>query len=745
MTSGPTPTVTRSLWPGPRAWRGAAWGVLVAVAVVVAAHLHLLFGTPPPNPLAVLPFAGTFVIAFLAGGILLLLVRLSRLVPRFFLWAAVSAAIVVGPVLSMSGGLGKAALLIAIVVTIVTGSLVGAGVASLARRAGRTAASGRRRIAAAGLAAGLGLFVSALWWLFWDGPLEPRLPGSEWSPGAAARARPELGDPSQEGPFAVRELLYGTGVDRHWPEPGKRASLRTRPVDATAFLGGWDGLVGWARTRYWGFDSRSLPLRARVYYPDGEGRFPLVLLAHGNHVAEFPSDTGYLYLARLLASRGFIAVCVDQTFLNFSFVDLLGYPNLTLRTHHLARAFLLLEHLRLWHDWNEEAGNPFHGRVDMDRIGLVGHSAGGEAVALACVLNRLGRHPEDARIRLDYGFSIRGVVAIAPEVGVYRPGGRVAEPQDVSYFVVQGSQDGMGFRGSRQYERVRFTRDGGWFKAGLYVEGADHGQFNSAWGRLDLLGLENGFLNRRPFLSQADQQQIARVYISAFFEAALRDAWAYRDLFRGHRLAPAWLPDVVYMHQYEDSSSRFLATFEEDVDAATTTVPGGIIAGHGLSYWREAPVPLKWEALGTRAVFLAWAARPSPEPARYSIALPGGDPGLDAESELAFRLAQSETTGRPVDLTVELTDESGRRARLPLSHVAPLLPRVVSRFLKPPAGSGAPRSEVVFQDYGFRLSDFAASSPGFDPRRLRTIALVFDRTESGSVVLDDVGRRRARP
>jgi len=199
------------------------------------------------------------------------------------------------------------------------------------------------------------------------------------------------------------------------------------------------------------------------------------------------------------------------------------------------------------------------------------------------------------------------------------------------------------------------------------------------------------------------------------------------------------------MHQYEDSSTRFFATYEEDVDAATATVPGGVITGRGLAYWREAPVQLKWESLGTRAAFLAWAARSSPEPAVYSIELPAQDRGLDPGGELTFRLAQAEASGQPVDLTVELTDESGRTARRPLSHVAVLLPPVVSRFLKPPAGSGAPRSEVVFQDFAFRLSDLVASSPGFDPRRLRCIAFVFDRTESGSVVLDDLGWRRGLP
>ena len=651
-----------------------------------------------------------------------------------------STALVVSWVLSLSQALGKAALLLAVLVTVLSGSLAGAGASGLARGAGGTRGRGRRG-AVAGLAAGLGLLALALAWLSWEGPLETRPPGAEWLPGPAARVRPALPDPSQAGPYEVSDLLYGSGGDKHWPQPGEKVALHTRPVDAGAFLAGWDGLRGWARTRYWGFDAHRLPLRARVFQPRGTGPFPLVLLVHGNDAAEFPSDGGHVYLARLLASRGSIAVCIDETFLNFSFVDLLANPARGQLGHHLARAFLVLEHLRLWRGWNGEKGHPFAGRVDMNRIGLVGHSAGGEAVALACALNRLGRHPDDARIALDFGFSIRAVAALAPEVGVYRPGGRAVELSDVSYLVIQGSGDGMGFRGSRQYESTSFTRDGGWFKAGLYVERADHNQWSSVWGRFDLLGLENGFLNRRALLSRADQEQIARVYVSAFFEAALAGHGEYRDLFLGHRLPVAWLPDVVTLHQYQDSSSRSLATYEEDVDAATATLPGGVISARGLTYWREAPVGLKWGSLGTRAAFLAWGPD-SPEPAIYSIDFPAQDPGSDEDGELTFRLAQPEASTGPLDLTLELTDASGRTARQPLSHVAPLLPHVVSRYLKPPAGTGAPRSEVVFQDFGFRLSELAASSPGFDLRRLRRVALVFDRSPSGSAVLDDVGWRR---
>ena len=47
-------------------------------------------------------------------------------------------------------------------------------------------------------------------------------------------------------------------------------------------------------------------------------------MVHGNHDMEDFSDPGYAYLGELFASRGIIAVSVDENFLNSSYADLLG-------------------------------------------------------------------------------------------------------------------------------------------------------------------------------------------------------------------------------------------------------------------------------------------------------------------------------------------------------------------------------------------------------------------------------------
>jgi hypothetical protein len=46
---------------------------------------------------------------------------------------------------------------------------------------------------------------------------------------------------------------------------------------------------------------------------------------------------------------------------------------------------------------------------------------------------------------------------------------------------------------------------------------------------------------------------------------------------------------------------------------------------------------------------------------------------------------------------------------------------------------------MVLQTYVMPLADFVQASPQFDPRRLRSIRLVFDRLVAGTVVVDDIG------
>ncbi|HSJ59102.1 MAG TPA: MFS transporter [Anaerolineae bacterium] len=724
--------------PGPRAWTGAALGLLPGALLILLSAVWADFGGTDLLGL-IIGFVAFALVGAAAALAAWLAARLLTALPGRYV-AAAAAALAIG-VLSFAQVAGSVRVVPVLLGLGLALSLLGAAVWVVARGGWPHASVAQQGVLGIGAVAGLAGLLVAGFWLLADGrPIDP-VPDAARQ--AAADVTPlSLPDPSLPGPYAVRTLTYGSGTDLHRPEYGAQADLITQPVDGSLLVGGWSPL----RRSYWGFGAEAMPLNGRVWVPEGEGPFPLVLIVHGNHIAEYFSDPGYGYLGELLASRGTIAVSVDENFLNISPSADLGFA-MSLSEEDDARGWLLLEHLRVWQAWNQSAGNPFEGRVDLDRIALIGHSRGGEAVAVAAAFNHLPYYPDDASLAFDFGFGIRGVAAIAPIDGRYSPGYQPLPLEDVSYFVLHGTQDmdATAFIGRRMYQRLRFSDDGFHFKSALYFYGGNHGQFNTAWGRKDVIEPGARLYNLRAIMPAEEQRQIARVYLSAFVEATLRDETGYLSLFRDARSAPGWLPDTVYLTQYADSSTHLVSTFEEDIDLATTTLAGGVQQGRDFTTWREQRLYARDRSqLHTVVVYLGWDREKKPAPS-FAIRLPEEGLALDEQSVLTFALADGGLSGKPaespIDLTVEVVDGDGDVARLPLSHYNLVQPRIEARILKAAWLGTRPSSEAVLGNFEFALAGFRAMNPALDPESLAEVRLLFDRTPSGLVVLDDLGFR----
>ncbi len=602
--------------------------------------------------------------------------------------------------------------------------------------------------------------------------------------------------PAKAGSYEVLTLTYGSGKDKHRPEFGEEVTLKTDSVNGLAFLDNWDGIGGWWREKYWGFDSKSLPINGRVWFPEGDGPFPLVLVVHGNHSMQDFSDPGYDYLGELLASQGMILVSVDENFINGSWSDLFG----GLQKENDARGWLLLEHLKVWQQWNASDKHLFAGKVDMDRISLMGHSRGGEAVAHAAMLNELDFYPDDATIPLGYHFNIRSIVSIAPVDGQYQPGNTRTKIKDIDYFVFHGSQDAdvTSFMGSMQFERVTFEDSTYHFKTGLYIQGANHGQFNTSWGDNDIGNPFKGLLNLEQQLDEASQQEIAKVYISAFLDITLNAKKEYLPLFLDARSGRDWLPETIYLSQFEDSNTRYLTDFNADFDV-TTTGSGGKISGENLKVWREGEIDLKDAKKGTRAVFLGWNYEIADSlkeesvnevvadslVANYSIFPDLGNIRLDSTSVFVFEMAESKESSnpkaegkwvsndegegdeddseaeedsknsdeeeeneddeekkepeKPLDLRIIMTDTEGNQVSFLLSEFSALQRQIKVNTLKTEFLEGEGSSEIVFQKFVFALDQLGAKNPDFDPYQLSEIQFVFDQIDKGVIVLDKVG------
>lgn len=607
------------------------------------------------------------------------------------------------------------------------------------------------------------------------------------APTVLARQTLQAPNPSEKGSFQVRTLYYGSGTDRRRPEYRDSVTLKTKTVDGSKFADAPNAAQRKIRRDYWGFGFDKLPVNGRVWYPVGDGPFPLVLVVHGNHNMKDFSDPGYGYLGELMASRGFILASVDENFLN-------GFMN----AENDGRGWMLLKHLDAWRSFNDSAGGPFHRKVDMGRIGLIGHSRGGEAVAVAAAFNKLPHYPDDATQKFDFNFGIRSLIAIAPIDGQYEPAQRPTPLENVSYLVIHGSHDGdvSAFSGLRQYQRIQFTDDGPWFKSAVWMYRANHGQWNTVWGNQDNGPTSARFLDLRGLVTPEEQQRFGKVYMSAFLEATLRDDTRYLPMFRDHREIGQWLPKTMYATRFQDSRFKAIADFQEDVNVATGSVRGVRIASDSLASWKEGALPLRWRNsfTGTNAVWVGWNNRIAGDdttkmgrPASYSIMLSDSVRAawnVNERSSLQFSLAPTDvkpaprkapvdTTKKadstkkaapkpkapkppkdppkdttPVQLSVVAVDLDGDSARVSLGSYGvarrPLEIQVMRRAVRE-RQRFLNQYELLLQTYVIPLSDFSRAHPRFDAARLASVRFVFDRTIAGQVIIDDLGFSSMNP
>lgn len=101
------------------------------------------------------------------------------------------------------------------------------------------------------------------------------------------------------------------------------------------------------------------------------GPFPLLVFSHGN--SSFRSQS--YFLTEHLASRGFIVIAPDHVGNDTStYEDDAWIASAVERPHDVAAMIDAAE------TWSDETSHPLHGAVDMERVGVAGHSFGGFTV-----------------------------------------------------------------------------------------------------------------------------------------------------------------------------------------------------------------------------------------------------------------------------------------------------------------------------------------------------------------------------
>ncbi len=258
-------------------------------------------------------------------------------------------------------------------------------------------------------------------------------------------------DPSVRGSFATTNAEYNLG-DTAFTPPGFPAAVEVRGV---------------------------------VFHPTNlaAGPFPLVLFLHGRHGTCFSGSTtalewpctagrqpilsfrGYDYAADHLASHGYVVISISANGIN-------ARDNGTSDFGALARAQLIQHHLDLWRTYNTTGGTPFGtqfvGRVDLTRVGTMGHSRGGEGVMRHYLYNQTQPTP----------YPVKVIVPIAPtDFGRWQ----VNDGAFVAQLLPYCDGDVSDLQGVHFFDDARYSLTTAGYRQYTTVMGANHNFFNTNW------------------------------------------------------------------------------------------------------------------------------------------------------------------------------------------------------------------------------------------------------------------------
>lgn len=415
------------------------------------------------------------------------------------------------------------------------------------------------------------------------------------------------------------------------------------------------------------------------------GPRPLVLFLHGRHSVcynpddenggddgqwpcrapqlEIPSQLGYDYAQRVLASQGYATVSVRVNGINAQDYRLQdGGAD--------ARAEIVERHLDHW------AGLAAAHQLDMDRVVLVGHSRGGEGVDRAAL-----------EIPLSAPYRIAGQVLVAPT----NFGAQTAAYVPTVTLLPYCDGDVSDLQGQKFTDVARDLVAGDTsLKSSVLVMGANHNYFNTEWtpdiaqapAWDDWGGDENSACHpdHADRLTPEEQQAVGTAYIAGAVHLFADDEQDVLPLFDGSRARVASAGDSqVLSHAIgggRDVRAPAVSATRSLPDGATTRMCSSSVAptrvascASGVTYgwvwphWVEA-----WDSAPTRTFFeMRWTA------AGQSGGLLLDEP-VDLSSErLELRTIVDPENG-PVELRVRITDTNGDSALL--ATVGEVLPAV---------------------------------------------------------------------
>jgi hypothetical protein len=501
------------------------------------------------------------------------------------------------------------------------------------------------------------------------------------------------------------------------------------------------------------------------------GPFPLIVFLHGRHATcyrgsmaslrwpcraneqSIPSYQGYDYVAQTLASNGYIVVSISANGIN-------AYDNQVSDYGAQARAELIQRHLNQWQTFNTSGAAPFGtkfvGKVNLTRVGTMGHSRGGEGVVKQYLYNTSLGSPYNVRAVLPLApvdFNRYVINNVALEVVLPYCDGDVNDNQGVHYF---------------DDARYNIAGDTG-AKHTLQVMGANHNYFNTIWtpglfaagtgedwsaytsgGTSDpYCGTVAG--NKR--LTASQQQGVGRAYISAFMRVYVGGETQFLPILTGAAPPPASAQTTnlhASYHAPDTSLTRRDVNRLLNSTNLTTNTLGGATTQSGMTpqdlCGGDAPQPAQClpatqattrqphtvpSALSTKRGLSQLRTGWGTINANYVNNLPTGSNDVRAFQSLQFRVSVNFNDSRNTpnvsqNFSVTLTDGTGATASVRVSDYTDAL------FYPP--GNTASVPKIFLNTVRIPLTAFV----GLNLADIRSVQFKFDQTTQGALQISDL-------
>ncbi len=512
-----------------------------------------------------------------------------------------------------------------------------------------------------------------------------------------------------------------------------------------------------------------IEVRGSVHYPTdlAAGPFPVILILHGRHstcysgtstsiawpctgsFSPIPSYQGYAYLGEQMASHGYIVISVSAN--SISSTD-----NSTPDYGMQGRGELLQHHLDLWNEWNTAGGGAFDdlfiGKLDMNRIGTMGHSRGGEGVIEHALFNREEGSP----------YGIDAVLTLAP-VDFNRP---VLNGIPIMNIAPYCDGDVSDLQGVHFYDDSRYLDDSDTMpKHNLVMLGANHNYYNTVWtpglfpaGTADDWQFVNfSQSDEHCGTSAADngrnnpetQRNALQAYASAFFRYYVGGEVAFEDLLRTKDINPPASSSLegseVFMSYHPPSNKRIDINRTIGEDAEVTNTLGAAVSDNGLVVYdicgddfgeqycigagasqephnKNGGVTM----LGLSQLELQWNSADD----WWRNDLPDYLADLTQFDAVQFRAAvnfQESPFGAEPDFKVALTDYDGNTSSITVSDYTAAL-------YFPPGDFGTTLPRTMHNTISIPLADFT----GVDMTNIAYVRFLFNEAANGAILVSDL-------